>query len=207
MSKIIFGTVLSVVMAATVPAIAQSNSVFYTGLQGQQYAAKDRLLGANVLTKDGTVIGDIKDLILNSSNEVEGVLLGTGGILGAGEKEVGVRYGALQFNRKDGKLTITLPGATKEVIAALAPFDHGPRKSRAEKIADKLQALKDKTAAGAGPALDKAKAAAGPAFDKAKAAASSAVDKAKELGQAAIDKSKEVGAAAKEKATAGTAPN
>ena len=200
MSKIILGAVLSAVLAATVPASAQTSGIYYPGLVGQQYAAKDRLIGANVLTRDGKVIGDIKDLILNASNEVEGVLLGTGGILGAGEKEVGVRYGALKFDRKDGKLTITLPSATKEVIAGLPAFDHGPRKSLAQKLADKAQALKDKTAAGAGPALEKAKAAAGPMLDKAKAAGSAAVDKAKELGGAALDKGKEAATAAKDKA-------
>ena len=213
MSKTILGVAMTAVTLFSMPALAQDaggkgipSGVFYKGLAAQQYASKDRLIGANVLNKDGVVIGDIKDLILNARNEVEGVLLGTGGILGAGEKEVGVRYGALVFSRKDGKVTISLPQATKDVIAALEPFNHGPRKSLVDKATDKLQALKDKTATGAGPALEKAKAAAGPMLEKAKEATGAAVDKAKELGKEAVEKGKQAVEVAKEKAAPASAP-
>ena len=165
-------------------------NVFYRGLGPQQYAAKDKLIGANVVNKEGVVIGDIKDLIMNTSNEVEGVILGTGGILGAGEKLVGVRYGALVFSKKDGTTTISLPAATKDVIAALEPYGRGEKKSLLQKAQDKVKALSDKTKEGAGPA-----------FEKAKEAARTAADKAKELGKAAVEKGKEAVEVAKEKAT------
>jgi sporulation protein YlmC with PRC-barrel domain len=171
------------------PKVAIPGGVFYKGLGPQQYAARDKLIGANVVNKDGVVIGDIKDLIMNTSNEVEGVLIGTGGILGAGEKEVGVRYNALVFTKKDGKTVISLPQATKEVIAALEPYGRGAKKSLIEKAQDKLKALSDKTKEGAGPALE-----------KAKEATKGAVDKAKELGKSAVDKTKEVVETAKDKA-------
>ena len=203
MSKIILGAAMSAALFLAAPAFAQTTApvapaaakvaipggVFYKGLGPQQYAAKDKLIGANVVNKDGVVIGDIKDLILNSSNEVEGVLLGTGGILGAGEKEVGVRYNALVFTKKDGKTVISLPQASKDVIAALEPYGRGSKKSLLEKAQDKLKALSDKTKEGAGPALEKAKEATG-----------AAVEKAKELGGKAVEKTKEVVETAKEKA-------
>lgn len=212
MNKIILSSAMSALLLFAIPAFAQTaatpapaaaaakvtipSGVFYKGLGPQQYAAKDKLIGANIVNKDGVVIGDIKDLILNSSNEVEGVLLGTGGILGAGEKEVGVRYSALQFSKKDGKTVIALPQATKDVIAALEPYGRGAKKSLVEKAADKMKALADKTKEGAGPALD-----------KAKEATKSAVDKAKELGKSAMEKGKEAVEVAKEKAApAATAP-
>ena len=199
MSKIILSAAASAVLLFSAPAFAQTapaaakvaipGGVFYKGLGPQQYAARDKLIGANVVNKDGVVIGDIKDLILSSSNEVEGVLLGTGGILGAGEKEVGVRYSALQFTKKDGKTVISLPQATKDVIASLEPFGRGPKKSLMEKAQDKIKALTDKTKEGAGPALE-----------KAKEATQSAVEKAKELGKTAVEKTKEAVETAKEKA-------
>jgi sporulation protein YlmC with PRC-barrel domain len=225
MSKIIRGAVMSAALLATLPAFAQTpapaattapaatpapvatpaaapaakvaipGGVFYKGLGPQQYAARDKLIGANVVNKDGVVIGDIKDLIMNTSNEVEGVLIGTGGILGAGEKEVGVRYSALVFSKKDGKTVISLPQATKDVIAALEPYGRGAKKSLMEKAQDKLKALSDKTKEGAGPALD-----------KAKEASKGALEKAKELGQTAVDKTKGAVEAAKEKAAPQGAP-
>ena len=208
MSKSILSAAVAVTLLATAPAFAQTaapaapaakvtipGGVFYKGLGPQQYAAKDRLIGANVVNKDGVVIGDIKDLILNEDNKVEGVLLGTGGILGAGEKLVGVRYNALNFSKKDGKTVISLPQATKEVIATLEPYGRGAKKTLLEKAGDKLKALTDKTKDGAGPALEKAKEVGG-----------SAVDKAKELGKAAVEKGKEVVETAKEKAAPQPAP-
>ncbi len=208
MSKTIFGALVSAVVLTSLPAFAQTpapatpaakvaipGGVFYKGLGPQQYAARDKLIGANVVNKDGVVIGDIKDLIMSSSNQVEGVLLGTGGILGAGEKEVGVRYGALNFSKKDGKTVISLPQASKDVIAALEPYGRGPKKSLIEKAQDKLKALTDKTKEGAGPALE-----------KAKEATKGAIDKAKELGKTAVDKTKEAVEIAKEKAAPQTAP-
>jgi sporulation protein YlmC with PRC-barrel domain len=209
MSKIIRSALMASALLATAPAFAQApattaapaakvaipGGVFYKGLGPQQYAARDKLIGANVVNKDGVVIGDIKDLILNSSNEVEGVLVGTGGILGAGEKEVGVRYNALVFTKKDGKTVISLPQATKEVIAALEPYGRGAKKSLIEKAQDKLKAISAKTKEGAGPALE-----------KAKEATAGAVEKAKELGKAAVEKTKEAVEVAKEKAAPQTAP-
>ncbi len=210
MNKMIFGALMSAVVLTSGPAFAQTTApatapaagkvaipggVFYKGLGPQQYTARDKLIGANVVNKDGVVIGDIKDLILNSSNEVEGVLLGTGGILGAGEKAVGVRYNALVFSKKDGKTVISLPQATKDVIAALEPYGRGTKKSLLEKAQDKLKALSDKTKEGAGPALD-----------KAKEVGKGVVDKAKDLGAKAVEKTKDVVESAKEKAAPQGAP-
>ncbi len=209
MSRIVIGAAMSAVLLFAAPAFAQTAApaapaakvnipagVFYKALGPQQYAAKDKLIGANIVNKEGVVIGDIKDLIMSSSNEVEGVIIGTGGILGAGEKLVGVRYSALQFSKKDGKTTIMLPQATKDVIAALDPYGRGEKKSLLEKAQDKVKALTDKT-----------KDSAGPALEKAKEAASAAAEKAKELGKSAVEKGKEAVEAAKEKAApAGTTP-
>ena len=59
--------------------------------QGEgQYLAKDLLLGAKVYNAEGHIIGDIEDLILNADNQVEGVVMGTGGFAGFGEKRIAV---------------------------------------------------------------------------------------------------------------------
>ena len=77
---------------------------FYKGQEAGQYLARDRLIGAKVLNKDGQVIGDIEDLIVTSDNKVEGVIMGVGGFLGAGEKKIGVRLAALRFETKEGRI-------------------------------------------------------------------------------------------------------
>lgn len=177
---------------APAPTVAIPKNTFVRGQEPGQYLAKDRLIGAKVQNKDGAIIGDIEDLIVTRENEVVGVVMGTGGFLGAGEKKVGVRLSALQVSTKDGKLTVSLPQASKEVLAALEPFKRAePKKSALERAKEKAKELTDKTkettkdaAAAAkekaGPALEKAKDAAGAAYEKAKDAAGSAMEKAKD---------------------------
>ena len=123
--------------ALAVPALAQKKeepkadtakkveipkNIFFKGQVAGQYLAKERLLGAKVQGSDGQTVGTIDDLIVSQGGQVEGVVMGVGGVLGVGQKQVGVRMGALKFATADGKLTITLPGATKEVLGALAGY-------------------------------------------------------------------------------------
>jgi sporulation protein YlmC with PRC-barrel domain len=176
--------------AATPSSVQIPTKVFYKGQGPQQYLAKDKILGAKIYNKDGQIIGDVEDLIMNSSNEIEGVIMGVGGFLGAGEKKIGVRYSALKVEKKDGKTTISLPEATKDVLAAVQPYERAEaRKSFLERAKEKAKELTDKTKESSGPALEKAKEVGG-----------SAVDKTKELGKAAAEKGKSLIDAAKEKA-------
>jgi hypothetical protein len=123
--------------ALAVPALAQKKeepkadtakkveipkNTFFKGQTAGQYLAKERLLGAKVQGSDGQAVGTIDDLIVSQGGQVEGVVMGVGGLLGVGQKQVGVRMSALKFATTDGKLTITLPGATKDVLGALAAY-------------------------------------------------------------------------------------
>jgi sporulation protein YlmC with PRC-barrel domain len=194
MKKTLLSVAAAVALAASVPAFAQQAGVaipkntFFKGQAVDQYLVRDRLIGNKVYNKDGQIIGDIEDVIVNSGNQVEGIIMGVGGFLGAGEKKVGVRYSALQRSTKDGKTTWTLPVATKEVLAALEPYKRAePKKSLVERAREKAKELTDKTKESAGPALEKAKEATKGAYEKAKEATSGAIEKGKEM----IDTAKE----------------
>lgn len=166
---------------APAPTVAIPKNTFVRGQEPNQYLAKDRLIGAKVQNKDGAIIGDIEDLIVTRDNEIVGVVMGTGGFLGAAEKKVGVRLSALQITTKDGKMTVSLPQASKEVLAALEPFKRAePKKSLVERAKEKAKELTDKTKETTKDAAATAKEKAGPALEKAKDAAGSAYEKAKE---------------------------
>ncbi len=69
-------------------------------LRGQvdgQILSSDNLIGAKIHGTDGKIIADIEELILSSDMRVEGVIIGTGGFLGTGEKRIGLRFSALRF--------------------------------------------------------------------------------------------------------------
>lgn len=206
MKKLAMSLAAAAAVALTVPALAQApkaanpapaaaaakipTGVFYKGQGVGQYLAKTRLIGAKVLNKDGVIIGDIEDIILGTDNRIDGVIMGVGGFLGAGEKKIGVRYEALQFGRKDGKQIISLPMATKEVLAALDGYvTTEQRKTLVERAKEKAKELSDKVKDGG-------------ALEKAKEVGKAAVDKSKELGAKAVEKGKEVIDGAKEKAKA-----
>ena len=64
----------------------------------------------------------ISDLIVGQGNQIEGIILALGGFLGIGEKKIGVRMGALKISTAEGKASITLANATKEVLSAVPAY-------------------------------------------------------------------------------------
>lgn len=204
-------TLAAVASLAVTPVIAadpsQADRTFIKAQTADQYLAKDLLIGAKVHNAEGKIIGDIEDLILNDSNEVLGVIMGTGGFLGVAEKKVGVYLSALDIAEKDGKTHVALPGATKEVLDAVPAYVRAaPRKSLLERAKEKAQELTDKTAVSTKDAYEKAKEQAGPAYEKAKEAAKEAYDKAKEATAPVIEKATEAAKGAYDKAKEAAQP-
>jgi len=64
------------------------------------------LIGVNVFDVDGRLIGKIKDLLMSHEGVAEAVIIGVGGFLGFGEKDVAVPFAAVQW-RTDGRKSST----------------------------------------------------------------------------------------------------
>ncbi|CAN1722024.1 PRC-barrel domain-containing protein [Hyphomicrobium sp. 1Nfss2.1] len=202
----------------TLPAIADPaipQDVFVTTQGEGQYLAKDLLLGAKVHNKDGAIIGDVEDLILNANNQIEGVILGVGGFAGFGEKRIGVALPALQIKNESGVVIVSLPEATKETLDALPAFERKqPPKSLLDRAIEKAKELSDKGTVTAKDAYEKAKEEAGPALEKAGEAAKKtyeesvkpALDKAGEATKEAYDAAKDAMAPKPEATPAETPP-
>ena len=109
-------------------AAAIPTNTFFKGQTASQYLAEERLLGAKVINKDGQMVGTIDDLIISQGGQIEGVILGVGGLLGVGQKQVGVRLSALKITTADGKITISLPSATKEMLGAVGAYQRSSKK-------------------------------------------------------------------------------
>jgi sporulation protein YlmC with PRC-barrel domain len=132
-----FALALAFAAALALPALAQKKdepkpeaakkveipkNVFFKGQTASQYLAKDRLLGAKVVNKSGETVGTVDDLIVGQGGQIEGIVMGVGGVLGVGSKQIGVRLGALKISTADGKTTITLADATKEMLGAIGAY-------------------------------------------------------------------------------------
>ena len=132
-----FALALAFAAALALPALAQKKdepkpeaakkveipkNTFFKGQTASQYLAKDRLLGAKVVNKSGETVGTVDDLIVGQGGQIEGIVMGGGGVLGVGSKQIGVRLGALKISTADGKTTITLADATKEMLGAVGAY-------------------------------------------------------------------------------------
>ena len=63
-------------------------------------------------------IGDINDLLLDKEGKVGAVILGVGGFLGAGEKNVAVPFNALKLTEKNGKRYLVMDTTTEALNSA-----------------------------------------------------------------------------------------
>lgn len=191
MKRIFF--LLSVILLGAVASAAQAaetaipEGVFLERQNESQQLAKDFLLGAKVHDANGKIVGDVEDLILDEFNRVQGVIMGVGGVLGLGEKRIGVRLPALQIQEKDGQQIVVLEEATKDVLKALKPFERArPPKSFFERAMDKAKELATKTSETTSDAYKRAKEKVGPAYEQAKEKASEAYNAAKEKVQETV---------------------
>ena len=72
---------------------------------------------------DAKSVGKLNDLITNSEGKIEAAVIGVGGFLGVGEKDVAVSPDQLQLaKRSDGKKWLVIK-ATKEELTAAPTFD------------------------------------------------------------------------------------
>ena len=132
-----FALALLLAGALAVPALAQTKeepkkdaakvvvptNTFFKGQTASQYLAGEQLIGAKVTNKDGQTVGTISDLIVGPGDKIEGVLLAVGGFLGVGEKKIGVRIGVLKISTAGGKVAISIPAATKELLGAVPTYE------------------------------------------------------------------------------------
>ncbi|MEQ1670369.1 MAG: PRC-barrel domain-containing protein [Hyphomicrobium sp.] len=187
-------TVLSFALAAFVagslPAFA--DDTFIAEQKLTEYLAKDRLIGAKVKGTDGKIVGDIEDLIINSDNQVVGAIMGVGGFLGVGEKKVAVSIKSFGLEVTDGKMNVTMPTASKDVLTAAPAYKRiSAPKGWFQRAVEKGQELKDKSSVTAKDAVEKAKQNAGPALESAKEKAKEVIESAKEKAHDAVEKAKE----------------
>ena len=88
-------------------------------------ALASRVINAKVYSgpnADAAEIGYVKDLVLGASGQISAVVLGIGGFLGAGEKDVAVAYSQVQWTlASDGTLRGVL-SSTKDALAAAPDF-------------------------------------------------------------------------------------
>ena len=94
LSTLLVGTVLFVV-----PAAAQTDSAasqFFAQQSPDQWRAY-KMIGLNVYNPNNEKIGDISEILMDKIGNAEVVVIGVGGFLGIGTKDVAVPFKSLQW--------------------------------------------------------------------------------------------------------------
>jgi sporulation protein YlmC with PRC-barrel domain len=84
------------------------------------WSVKRQLLGQDVYNDKDEKIGKIEDIIIGRNRAASYGIVSAGGFLGIGAHDVAIPAG--QFQMKNDR--ILLPGATKDQIRAMPPFEY-----------------------------------------------------------------------------------
>jgi len=189
LSTLCLASVVAIGTFAATPVVADPvNTGIITSQGPDRYLARDNLIGVKVHDNSDTIVGDVEDLIIDSTNRVVGVVVGTGGVLGLGEKRVGVRLTSLDFVEADGTTLAVLAKISKADLEAAPAFERSkPKKSLLQRAKEKAQELTDKTTATSKEAYEKAK----PTIDAAKESVKETYESAKDAAKPALDAAKE----------------
>jgi hypothetical protein len=90
--------------AASPPAKAAApmDSAKFIGSQGADQWVFSKFKGTDVLGPDDAHIGDVNDLLFDKHGKIVGMIVGVGGFLGIGEKNVAIDMTAFQVAPADG---------------------------------------------------------------------------------------------------------
>jgi sporulation protein YlmC with PRC-barrel domain len=72
-------------------------------------------------------IGDIRDLLLDESGKINSVIIGVGGFLGLGEKNVAIPFSSLKVAEKNGSRYLVLQ-TTKEALQSAPGYSYDESK-------------------------------------------------------------------------------
>jgi sporulation protein YlmC with PRC-barrel domain len=111
----------SLVLAQTTPSPTRApggsmQPQWYTHQAGEMRASK--LIGTAVNNVAGERIGEINEVVLGTDGKVAAVVIGVGGFLGLGEREVAVRFESLRLTQDANSNAVVALSATKDSLTA-----------------------------------------------------------------------------------------
>jgi hypothetical protein len=97
-------------------AYAQDNPKILTSVPAQSTTVNN-WYKQNVYDTANNKIGEVMDVLLSPDGKVNALIVGVGGFLGMGEKDVAVGFTSVKHTNKDGKAYLTLD-TTKDALKA-----------------------------------------------------------------------------------------
>ncbi|WP_406855830.1 PRC-barrel domain-containing protein [Alsobacter sp. KACC 23698] len=90
-------TAPSATVAPSTSAAGAGSMQFISNEQGSQWRAS-KLMGVDIYGPNDEKVGDVNEIILDHQGAIKGVVIGVGGFLGMGEKDVAVPFSSIQWS-------------------------------------------------------------------------------------------------------------
>jgi sporulation protein YlmC with PRC-barrel domain len=107
---------MKIVYAITAGALLLTSSAYAAGMMSSVPSSSKTVSDwykQDVYDPSNSKIGKIDDVLVSDSGQVSALIVGVGGFLGAGEKDVAVPFNAVTWSTKDSKKYLTM-AATKD---------------------------------------------------------------------------------------------
>lgn len=102
--------------------IAPDQSAQFLSEQKPDELLASKLIGKPAVNNRDEKLGDVNDLVTDRSGKVIGALIGVGGFLGIGEKNVAVRFDDLKFTRDENSNVKVALDISKETLASAPAY-------------------------------------------------------------------------------------
>jgi sporulation protein YlmC with PRC-barrel domain len=132
--------------------MAQSTESAFKLTQGANEWRTANYVGKPIVNASGEKIGDVSDMVFDRGGKITTVVIGVGGFLGLGAKQVAIPFEAVTYTDQNGERQIMVP-LTKEALLAAPDYTHTEKTTYdkvkekagdvAEKASEKAVELKD----------------------------------------------------------------
>jgi sporulation protein YlmC with PRC-barrel domain len=135
--KTILAAAVALTFAAS-PLAAQTATqapVTFAERQSSTEVLSTDFIGTPVLSKDGQQIGKVANLVFDQEGRIELAVIGMGGVLGIGEKDIAVPFDALKPETFKEKAAFSID-ATKDQLTAAPTYETLDAKAMKERVAE-----------------------------------------------------------------------
>jgi sporulation protein YlmC with PRC-barrel domain len=121
MSKLTYAAAVLAVLS--VPALAETSTQMLRQMPADALTVTD-WYKQDVYDPNNNKIGEIMDVLLDKSGKVTSLIIGVGGFLGAGEKDVAVPFDAVRATTKNNKKVVLVMNTTKDELKSAPGFKY-----------------------------------------------------------------------------------
>ncbi len=135
-------------------AMAQSTDSAFKLTQGANEWRVANYVGQPIVNASGEKIGDVSDMLFDRGGKINTVVVGVGGFLGLGAKQVALPFETVTYSEQNGERQIMVP-LTKEALQA-APDYTLTEKTTFDKVKERAGEVAEKASEKAGELKDQA---------------------------------------------------